>query len=120
MSTTSAQHYAVTEQCSQVFQLFRGADLLLECDRVVRLNEVNRERRYPEVIYFPPQAVASLKLVKTARHSFCPIKGTASYWSFGSLENCAWSYLEPVPDMVLISNHFAFDAGQGFHVIAKT
>jgi uncharacterized protein (DUF427 family) len=110
------RHYALTAACSDVCRLFLGDELLLQCDRVVVLREVNAGREYPEVIYFPGDVVQALNLVKTDKSSFCPIKGYASYWSFRGLENCIWSYLDPLPGVFQIRQHYAFDTSQGLRI----
>jgi len=110
------RHYALTESCSDLCRLWLGAELLLECDRVVVLREFNAGRAYPEVIYFPEDAVQALEPVKTDKSSFCPIKGYASYWSFRGLENCIWSYLDPLPGVMQIRRQYAFDSRQGLRI----
>ena len=59
-----------------------------------------REGSLPPVTYFPPDDVNMDRLVPTDRHTTCPFKGEASYWSFPdggkAGENVAWSYLEPI------------------------
>ena len=110
------QHYAVTDKSRQVCRLFVADELLLECDQAVVLREVYEGREYPEVIYFPRDFVQALNPVKTNKISFCPIKGYASYWSFRDLENCIWSYQDPLPGVIQIRQHFAFDISQGLRI----
>ena len=110
------RHCALTDTCSEVYGLFADDELLLQCDRVVVLREVNAGRQYPEVIYFPGDVVEALNPVKTDKSSFCPIKGYASYWSFRDLQNFIWSYLDPLPGVIQIKRHHAFDASQGLRI----
>lgn len=53
---------------------------------------------YDPVTYFPRDAVQQGVLVKTAKTTFCPLKGTASYFDVVSkgktYTNAAWSYEE--------------------------
>lgn len=63
--------------------------------------------------YFPPEAVNMDHLVMTTRHTYCPWKGEASYYSLEHdgelLENAAWTYLEPKDAARNIQGHIAFD-----------
>jgi uncharacterized protein (DUF427 family) len=40
--------------------------------------------------------------------SYCPYKGTASYWSFGGVTDVAWSYEDPLPESRPIAGHLSF------------
>ena len=112
-------HYALTERSVERYQLFLGEELLLESDQVIVLAEVYQDKRYPEVIYFPQPALASLRLSESVKRSFCPIKGYASYWNYRDRENCVWSYPDPLANVIQIKEHFAFNLGQGFRIIRK-
>ena len=51
---------------------------------------------------YVPQAVIRADLIQpTDHHTYCPFKGTASYWSVAAgdrvAENAIWAYPEPVP-----------------------
>src|SRR3546814_17284443 len=67
---------------------------------------------YPVVVYFPRADVAAGALLPSDRHSRCPIKGEAGYFSVkaGSetLENAAWHYPDPLPDAAPVKDHVAF------------
>lgn len=94
--------------------------MLVESEQVVVLAEVDQGKNYPDVIYFPSLVLSLLDASKTSNSSYCPIKGYASYWSFRDLQNCIWSYQDPVMEMVQIKNHFSFDLKQGFRVVKKS
>ena len=53
-------------------------------------------------------------LTATAHETYCPFKGTASYWSIqtakGILENAVWSYQDPLPEVTGIHGFLAFYA----------
>ncbi len=53
-------------------------------------------------LYVDPQHVRMDLLVESASQTYCPYKGTASYWSAriggAVLEDIAWSYEEPLPE----------------------
>ena len=63
--------------------------------------------------YFPPDAVNMDYLTMTARHTYCPWKGEASYYSVDVagevLEHAAWTYLEPSEKANNIKGYVAFD-----------
>ncbi|KZL88349.1 duf427 domain protein [Colletotrichum incanum] len=63
-------------------------------------------------VYFPPSAVRTDALEKTDATTFCPWKGTASYYSIkvgnDKLENAAWYYPTPKDGAKEIKDHVAF------------
>ncbi|MEO0751487.1 MAG: DUF427 domain-containing protein [Pseudomonadota bacterium] len=87
-----------------------GGAILVESKSALGLSEGS----YPEVIYFPRGDVAMAFLDATDKSTHCPHKGDASYFSIvtksTTLENAAWSYETPKPDMTQIKDHIAFYA----------
>ncbi|NKC16028.1 MAG: DUF427 domain-containing protein [Gammaproteobacteria bacterium] len=77
-------------------------------DRAVELHE----SKHAPVIYFPLDALAETYFQRTEHSTFCPFKGEASYWSIVSggetLENAAWSYEDPFPEVDEIRGLVAF------------
>lgn len=69
------------------------------------------ETSLPTRFYIPREDVR-LELHAHPRHSYCPYKGEASYWSVDvggrRREQLAWSYEEPLPDMPAIAGLLAF------------
>jgi uncharacterized protein (DUF427 family) len=63
------------------------------------------------VLYFPRDEVRTDLLTPTDRHTHCPWKGDASYWSVtvdGAVaENAVWSYPEPVAGAPPLAGYFA-------------
>jgi hypothetical protein len=80
------QHCTVIEACADVCRLFIGGELLLTCDRVVVLREVNAGREYLEVIYFLGDVVRAL---------------------------------DPLPGVVEVKHHYAFDTSQGLSIFCE-
>jgi len=74
------------------------------------------EAEYGDVIYFPKSDVITALVEPNADTSYCPFKGTASYWSFkvgGVLsEKIAWSYETPYREVEAIKGHLAFYKGK--------
>lgn len=71
-----------------------------------------QEASYPAVQYIPRQDVEMGFLGKTEKHTNCPYKGEASYYSIDIdgqvLENVVWSYEDPYPAMRQIEGYLAF------------
>jgi uncharacterized protein (DUF427 family) len=70
------------------------------------------ETRHLPVYYFPRADVRMDLLAPTDHHTFCPYKGTASYWTIGaggrSSENAVWGYFEPYDEVAAIRDFVAF------------
>ncbi|MEO0998128.1 MAG: DUF427 domain-containing protein [Pseudomonadota bacterium] len=62
--------------------------------------------------YFPPDSIDEQYFSKTAHTSFCPWKGTASYYTVTvdgqNNDNAAWFYPEPKDAAANIAGHVAF------------
>ena len=70
------------------------------------------ETRHLPVYYFPRADVRMDLLAPTDHHTFCPYKGTASYWTIRvgerSAENAMWSYPDPFEEVAAIGDFVAF------------
>ena len=70
------------------------------------------ETRHLPVYYFPRADVRMDLLAPTDHHTFCPYKGTASYWTIGAgerrSENAVWGYPEPYDEVAAIRDFVAF------------
>ena len=79
-----------------------------ETDRALELHEGSRA----PVLYVPREDVAMALLDPTERHSTCPMKGEASYFSVvtpeARLDNAVWSYERPKAGAEAIAGHLAF------------
>jgi uncharacterized protein (DUF427 family) len=64
-------------------------------------------------LYVDPQHVRMDVFVESASQTYCPYKGTASYWSAriggAVLEDIAWSYEEPLPESLRLQHLLSFD-----------
>ncbi len=68
-----------------------------------------KEGDYPSVYYFPRTDVAMDRLVRSSHTTYCPFKGTASYFSLrDGPENAVWSYELPYDEMSAIRERLAF------------
>ena len=72
-----------------------GEALVAETTRALEV----RESRYPPVFYIPMEDVDRSLLTRTRTSTYCPFKGTASYWQIDTAANgptdAAWGYEQP-------------------------
>ena len=70
------------------------------------------ETRHLPVYYFPRADVRTDLMAPTDHHSFCPYKGTASYWTIRVgdrlSENAVWGYPEPYDEVAALGDFVAF------------
>lgn len=70
------------------------------------------ESDHAPVYYLPMEDTRADAFTPTARSTYCPYKGTASYWTVrgGGLvaENAAWSYDLPYDECAALAKHVAF------------
>jgi uncharacterized protein (DUF427 family) len=71
-----------------------------------------KEQGHRPVYYVPLADVRSDLITPTDHSSFCPRKGTASYWTISAggrvAENAMWGYPEPIESCPDISGYVAF------------
>ena len=71
-----------------------------------------RESRYDPVIYLPITDCKHEWYIPSNTETYCPFKGTASYWSLQIGEELAvdavWEYRDPYKEMAAIKNAVAF------------
>jgi uncharacterized protein (DUF427 family) len=71
-------------------------------------------------VYFPQESVDMSALSKSSRRYTCPWKGDATYYNYvGSertVEDVAWSYIDPKPAASNIAGHLAFDLSKGVEI----
>lgn len=65
--------------------------------------------------YFPPHSVRDEHLERSSKHTTCPWKGDASYYTVtvngDSNPDAAWTYPDPKPAAAEIKDHVAFWRG---------
>lgn len=70
------------------------------------------ESNHGPVYYVPMVDTRADAFTPTARSTYCPYKGTASYWSIRvggeTAENAAWSYDLPYDECASLVKHVAF------------
>jgi uncharacterized protein (DUF427 family) len=80
-----------------------GGETLAETTRARLVFETGLPTRF----YVPREDILA-ELRPSARRTYCPYKGEASYWSFDAGEDLAWSYERPLPDMPQLKGLVAF------------
>jgi len=108
MKTPGPDHpIAITRNGRHVRVHFAGRVIADTC-RALTL----KEARYPPVQYIPREDVDMTAFTRTRRHTHCPYKGAASYFTLAvgdrSSENAVWSYEKPFPAVQEIAGHLAF------------
>jgi uncharacterized protein (DUF427 family) len=85
-----------------------GGEVIADSRRAMMLHESGLQPIY----YFPPEDVRSDYFEPTDRHTHCPKKGDASYYTIRVgdevVENGAWYYPDPLPGAPPIENLIAF------------
>jgi uncharacterized protein (DUF427 family) len=70
------------------------------------------ETRHLPIYYFPRRDVRMDLLQPTDHSTYCPYKGTASYWSIAVgdrvSENAVWGYPDPFTEVAAIEDYVAF------------
>jgi uncharacterized protein (DUF427 family) len=83
-------------------------NIIGETARALELSEGSR----PPVLYIPREDVAMAFLERSTRHTTCPYKGEASYFTIvtpsARLADSVWSYEDPKPEVAEIARHLAF------------
>lgn len=87
--------------------VFNGV-VLASTDRAMVL----RETRLDPVYYLPRDAVLMTCLEPSDHRTYCPFKGTASYWHVvvdgRRVENAVWSYEDPMAEAAAIAGYLGF------------
>ena len=82
--------------------------IVASSNRFILLEEEN----YAPVMYVPKDGLFFKFIESTNYSTYCPFKGTASYWNIKGcgniVENAVWSYSDPFDEALIIKNHFAF------------
>ncbi|GGO57532.1 DUF427 domain-containing protein [Streptomyces lasiicapitis] len=97
-------HRITVEQGTQHVRVTQGGQVVAESRRPLVL----RETGYPARYYLPPADVRTDLLTPSETHTYCPFKGTASYWSLPDAADTVWAYPEPKPEVALVKDHFCF------------
>ena len=110
-------HFAITISRNETFKILFKRMLLAESNRVIELREHYKGKYLEPTFYFPNDIFSEVPFKKEEHTSYCPIKGTASYWSYKDAKNSIWSYEKPFTEVEQIKNCISFYLGKGFQII---
>lgn len=97
--------HIVTRPAGRRVRVTLGGEVLAESRDAIEL----REGGYAPVYYLPRQDVRMERLVGSPHTTYCPYKGSATYFSVtGGPANVAWSYEQPYDEMADIRELLAF------------
>lgn len=86
-----------------------GGETLADTSDTLMVMETALEPR----LYVDPRLVRMDLLSRSTTQTYCPYKGTATYWTLTVgdrvLEDIAWSYEEPLPEAVPLGRFLSFD-----------
>jgi uncharacterized protein (DUF427 family) len=97
-------HRITIEQGTEHVRVVHEGQVLAESSHPLVLRETGCPVRY----YIPEGDVRMELLTVSENHTYCPFKGTASYWSLPDAPELAWAYPDPKPDVAEIKGHLCF------------
>jgi uncharacterized protein (DUF427 family) len=97
-------HRITVERSGRHVRVVHGEQVLAESERPLVLRETGCPERY----YIPAEDVRLDLLKPSATQTYCPFKGTASYWSLPEAADLVWGYPDPKPDVAEIKDHLCF------------
>ncbi|MFJ2768157.1 DUF427 domain-containing protein [Streptomyces sp. NPDC087300] len=100
----AAGHRITIEQGTEHVRVVRDGQVVAESGRPLLLRETGCPVRH----YLPPEDVRTDLLTPSDTTTYCPFKGTASYWSLPDAADAVWAYPDPKPDVAAIKDHFCF------------
>ncbi|MCH0538005.1 DUF427 domain-containing protein [Streptomyces sp. MUM 203J] len=101
---TSQGHRITLEPASEPVRVVRAGHVVADSAHALLLHETGcRPRRY-----LPPQDVRTDLLTPSATRTYCPFKGTATYWSLPGHPDAVWAYEDPKPEVAAVKGHFCF------------
>ncbi|WP_156726234.1 DUF427 domain-containing protein [Streptomyces apocyni] len=101
---TTTGHKITIEQGTDPVRVTHQGQIVAESSRPLLLHETG----YPVRYYLPPQDVRTDLLTPSETHTYCPFKGTASYWSLPEAADRVWAYPDPKPEVAQIKDHYCF------------
>ncbi|MGH4034378.1 DUF427 domain-containing protein [Actinomycetota bacterium Odt1-20B] len=100
----SQGHRITVEQGTDRVRVVHDGQVVAESERPLLLRETGCPVRY----YLPPEDVRTDLLTPSETTTYCPFKGTASYWSLPGAQDLVWAYPDPKPDVAGIKDHLCF------------
>lgn len=104
----NAGHPITIEPSNARVQVRVNGELIADTTAALEL----REATLPAVQYIPMADVVRERLVRTETSTYCPFKGTASYYGVttgdDTVDDVIWTYEAPYPAVAAIAGHVAF------------
>ena len=104
----NAGHPITIEPSNARVQVRVNGELIADTTAALEL----REATLPAVQYIPLADVVRERLVRTETSTYCPFKGTASYYGVttgdDTVDDVIWTYEAPYPAVAAIAGHVAF------------
>ncbi|MGW8729760.1 DUF427 domain-containing protein [Streptomyces sp. NPDC055808] len=97
-------HRITVERGTEHVRVVRDGQVLAESRRPLLLRETGLPVRY----YLPPEDVRTDLLTPSDTRTYCPFKGTASYWSLPEAPDLVWYYPDPNTEVAEIKDHLCF------------
>jgi uncharacterized protein (DUF427 family) len=98
-------HRLTTKPAGVRVQVTFNGDVIADSRDTIRLEEDG----YAPVYYIPRRDVKMDRLVRSNHQTYCPFKGTASYYSLkDGPQNAVWTYEQPYDEMSSIKELLAF------------
>ena len=105
------RHYSVIDKYNRKLTIKYKDLIIAETTNAMILKEVGKGV-YDPVFYIPKEGLRTKLEKDNAHESFCPIKGTATYWNITggfTSEYFAWSYEDTLPRSKKINGMLAFN-----------
>ncbi|MDF1790838.1 MAG: DUF427 domain-containing protein [Thalassobaculaceae bacterium] len=106
--TKKPEHRVALKPAGRRVLVTLGGETVADSTQAILCEESN----HGPVYYVPMVDTRVDAFTPTARSTYCPYKGTASYWSISAggtkAENAAWSYDLPYDECAALAKHVAF------------
>jgi uncharacterized protein (DUF427 family) len=103
-------HRITTKPAGVRVQVTYKGEVIADTRDAIQLDEpLGGSTVSPAVYYLPRKDVKMDRLVRSNHQTYCPFKGTASYYSLkNGIENAVWTYEQPYDEMSAIKELLAF------------
>ncbi len=116
LQQTSNDYGIWVQSIGHEVKIYHGDTLLAASSRAL----VMHETRLPITVYFPMEDVCGMLSPNQDHRTFCPFKGTASYFDLeidgNSVPKAAWSYEKALPESKDVEGYVAFMPGVITHI----
>lgn len=102
------KHKLLMQPFPRRLRAFFGGQVVADTTRATLLYETG----LPPQVYIPIEDIRADLIAPTEHHTYCPFKGTASYWTVTAggreAENAIWAYPEPNPESAWLQGYAGF------------